>query len=59
MARGGDAGEPVALGDGELAAVFAAMARTVAEDVAPVIETSGCTARMLDRVEQAVAAADG
>ena len=59
MARGGDAGQPVALGDGELAAVFAAMARTVAEDVAPVIETSGCTARMLDRVEQAVAAADG
>jgi ATP-binding protein involved in chromosome partitioning len=59
MARGGDAGEPVAAGAGQLADVFAALARSVVEDVAPVIETSGCTARMLDRVAQAVAAADG
>jgi len=58
LARGGDAGDPVAAGDGPLAGVFADLARAVAEDVAPVIETSGCTARLLDRVAQAVAAAD-
>ncbi|MGH9092961.1 MAG: Mrp/NBP35 family ATP-binding protein, partial [Acidimicrobiales bacterium] len=58
MAAGGDAGEPVALGEGELAGVFAGLARTVAEEVAPVVETSGCTARLLDRVAGAVAAAE-
>lgn len=58
MAAGGDAGEPVALGDGELADVFAAIARTVVEEVAPVVATAGCTARLLDRVAGAVAAAD-
>jgi ATP-binding protein involved in chromosome partitioning len=59
FSAGGDAGEPVALGGGELAAVFAEMARRVAEELAPVIETSGCTARLLDQVERAVAAAEG
>jgi len=52
----GDAGAPVALGDGELAEIFSELARVIAEEVAPVIETSGCTARMLDRVAEAVAA---
>ncbi len=55
LSAGGDLGEPVALGEGELAAVFAELARTVAEDVAPVLETSGCSARLLDAVEAAVA----
>ena len=41
--------------DGELADVFAELARAIAEDVAPLIETSGCSARLLDRVEAAVA----
>jgi ATP-binding protein involved in chromosome partitioning len=58
LARGGDAGVPVALGDGELASLFAELARRVAEEISPVIETSGCTARMLDNVERAVAAAE-
>ncbi len=56
LAAGGDTGEPVALGDGELSRVFAELARTVAEEVAPVVETSGCTARLLDRVARSVAA---
>ena len=56
MARGGDEGDPAALGDGELARVFAELARVVTEEVAPIIETSGCTARMLEHIEQAVAA---
>jgi ATP-binding protein involved in chromosome partitioning len=59
LASGGDAGRPVAGGEGELAAVFAELARTVAEEVAPVIETAGCTARLLDRVEAAVARGEG
>jgi ATP-binding protein involved in chromosome partitioning len=56
LAAGGDAGVPVALADdGELAGVFADMARAVAEEVAPLIQAEGCTARMLERVEAAVA----
>ncbi len=55
MAAAGDAGEPVALGEGELAAVFTDLARTVAEDIAPLVETSGCTARLLEAVADAVA----
>jgi len=56
MAAAGDEGRPVALGDGALAAVFAELARTVAEDIAPVVETSGCTARLLDAVAGAAGA---
>jgi ATP-binding protein involved in chromosome partitioning len=56
VSTGGDAGQPVALGDGELADIFAELARSIAEDIAPVVETSGCTARMIERVEAAVAA---
>ncbi len=54
MARGGDAGEPVAGGGGALSAVFAELARAVAEEVAPLTETSGCTARLLEDVERAL-----
>ncbi|MGH9045976.1 MAG: P-loop NTPase [Acidimicrobiales bacterium] len=56
IALGGDAGTPVALGDGELSGAFAEIARRVAEQIAPVIETSGCTARLLDQLAEAVAA---
>jgi ATP-binding protein involved in chromosome partitioning len=56
IALGGDAGSPVALGEGELSAIFSELARVVAEEVAPVIETSGCTARLLDQIADAVAA---
>lgn len=55
MAAAGDAGEPVALGDGALAVVFSGLAAAVAEHIAPVLETSGCTARLLDAVADAVA----
>jgi ATP-binding protein involved in chromosome partitioning len=55
VASGGDAGTPVAAGDGELAPVFAELARVVAEEVAPRIETSACSARLIERVEAAVA----
>jgi ATP-binding protein involved in chromosome partitioning len=58
LAAGGDVGEPVAAGNGELAEIFASLAQAIAERIAPVIETSGCSARLLDHVEKAVAAAD-
>jgi ATP-binding protein involved in chromosome partitioning len=54
MAAAGDAGEPVAEGEGELAGIFAELARRIAEEIAPVIETSGCTARLLGQIEKAV-----
>ena len=60
MAAGGDAGVPVAMDDGggELAAVFAELARVVAEEVAPIVDVQGCSARLMDRVEAAVARGD-
>jgi len=58
LAAAGDAGTPVAGGDGELGAIFAELARVVAEEVAPLIETTSCTARLLQRVEAAVAQGD-
>jgi ATP-binding protein involved in chromosome partitioning len=57
MAAAGDAGEPVALGRGKLADVFTELARAVAEEIAPLVEASGCTARLLDAVEAAVGGA--
>ncbi len=54
MSAAGDEGRPVALGDGELAAVFDDLARVVSEEIAPVVESSSCTARLLDAVTGAV-----
>ena len=60
LAAGGDAGVPVAMaGAGsELGAVFTEIARVVAEDVAPIVDVQGCSARLLERVEAAVAHGD-
>ncbi len=58
LAAAGDAGVPVAGTGGELAELFAEVARVVAEEVAPVLETSSCTARLIERVEAAVASGD-
>jgi ATP-binding protein involved in chromosome partitioning len=55
MAPAGDVGDPVALASGPLAEAFESLARAVAEDIAPVVEITGCTATMLERVERAVA----
>ena len=54
IAAAGDAGRPVAVGDSALGSVFDALAERITQDIAPVIEASGCTARLLDRVEQAL-----
>jgi ATP-binding protein involved in chromosome partitioning len=57
LAAGGDIGVPVAMAgdDSELGVVFKEMARLIAEDVAPVVDVQGCSARLMERVEAAVA----
>jgi hypothetical protein len=58
LAAAGDAGTPVAGGTGVLADTFSELARVVAEEVAPLLSADGCTARMMERVEAAVAGGD-
>jgi ATP-binding protein involved in chromosome partitioning len=59
LAAAGDAGTPVAAGNSELTPIFAELARVVAEEVAPLLETSSCSARLVERVQAAVTAGDG
>jgi len=54
MAAAGDAGTPVASGADTLGDAFDAIATRIAEDIAPVVELAGCTARLLDAVEAAL-----
>ncbi len=54
MSAAGDGGTPVALLGGVLGSAFDALATRIAQDIAPVVEVSGCTARLLDRVEAAL-----
>jgi ATP-binding protein involved in chromosome partitioning len=56
VSLGGDRGEPAALDGGEAGEVFGALVDAVLK-VAPVVEMRDCTARMLDAVEAALAAA--
>ena len=55
LAAGGDAGVPIALDDdGPLAGVFSAIAERVVNELAPVLEMGSCSARLLERVEEAL-----
>jgi ATP-binding protein involved in chromosome partitioning len=54
IAAAGDEGRPVASAGGPLASVFDELAERITNDIAPLVEVSGCTARLLDRVEQAL-----
>jgi ATP-binding protein involved in chromosome partitioning len=57
VAAGGDAGTPVALDEGEpLAEVFDSIADSVITTIAPVVAMDGCSVRLLEQVEAAVAA---
>jgi ATP-binding protein involved in chromosome partitioning len=56
VAAGGDAGRPAALGSGPAATAFAAIAERIVTEVMPPVELTGCTARMLERIEAAVGA---
>jgi len=59
VARGGDEGRPAALGEGAAADAFRAIAERIVLDVAPLVELTGCSARMLDFIEKALAKAPG
>ena len=57
VAAGGDAGEPVALDDDQpLASEFARIAEALVAHPPAVVSMDGCSARMLEHVEAAVAA---
>ncbi len=58
VANGGDHGRPIALGEGPAAEAFRALARRIVDEVIPPADMSGCSTRMLDAVEAALAAAD-
>jgi ATP-binding protein involved in chromosome partitioning len=54
VSLGGDVGRPVAGEDGPSGDAWRAIAERILTDIAPRIEMSGCSARMLERVEQAL-----
>lgn len=58
VSAGGDIGRPVALDEGPAAEVFANIAKQIIEEIAPPVEMAGCTARMFDLVDDALAAFD-
>jgi len=59
VAAGGDAGTPVALDDDQpLAGEFARIAAALVANPPAVVSMDGCSARLLERVEAAVAAGD-
>ena len=58
VAAGGDAGRPVALGDGPAAEAFRAIADTIVTEAVPPVEMAGCSARMLDAAAAALDALD-
>ncbi len=51
VSAGGDSGRPAALGDGDAASAFKELADAVV-DVAPVVDVTDCTARMLDGIRR-------
>ena len=55
MVASGESGLPAALGEpGPLAEVFAEIAERVATEISPVVEMTGCSARMLEHVAEAL-----
>ena len=55
VAAAADAGEPVVLsGHGPVVQAFEEMAERIITDIAPLVEMTGCTARLLDRIESAL-----
>ena len=53
VAAGGDAGEPIALGQGPAADAFRSLARRLVEDAVPPVDMSGCSARLVSAMEAA------
>ena len=57
VSRGGDEGTPAALGDNGTAELFAALAHQLMDDIAPPAGMSGCTARLVAALNDAVESA--
>ncbi|MFN0089555.1 MAG: Mrp/NBP35 family ATP-binding protein [Acidimicrobiales bacterium] len=58
VAEGGDAGQPVALGEGPAADAFRAIAAKIVEETAPPVAMAGCSARMMEAALAALDALD-
>jgi ATP-binding protein involved in chromosome partitioning len=58
VSAGGDAGRPVALGQGRAAEAFRQIATLLVEELAPPVDMAGCSARLLDAAVAALDAAD-
>jgi len=55
VAAGGDNGSPIALGSSAISEIFSELAERLATEISPLTDVSGCSARMLDAIEAAVA----
>lgn len=58
VSAGGDAGRPIALGDGPAAEAFRTIAKRLTTEIVPPVEMAGCTARMMDLAMEALDAHD-
>ena len=58
VSAGGDRGEPASLDGGAPGQVFESLVDAIL-DIAPVVEMGGCTARMVEAIEAAVASKSG
>ncbi len=58
VSAGGDIGRPIALGEGPASEAFAAIALAIVEEVAPPVEMTSCTARILELAQENLAALD-
>ena len=59
VAHGGDIGVPAALDpESALGPVFAALAESIVTEIAPIVDLSSCSARLIDHLNAALAAAN-
>jgi len=58
VAAGGDAGRPIALGDGPAADAYRAIVERIVTEAAPPVDMAGCSARLLAAAEDALDAAE-
>ena len=58
VAAGGDAGQPIALGDGPAADSYREIVERIVTEAAPPVDMAGCSARLLAAAEDALNAAE-
>ena len=58
VASGGDAGRPIALGDGPAADAYREIVERIVTEAAPPVDMAGCSARLLAAAEDALDAAE-